>query len=716
MMFQLRLATTRIGTLTMTKLLSRLTIRGRMLVILVTFLIPIAVLTNAVNAKLAESIAFSAKEEKGVIYVKPLISLLNEVADFQMARLQKESGTGSAQDVSAGEVAIEALMNELRGIDADIAADLDFTSEGLKAHKQADITFSNLEKKWAAIKSSQPYSEEAFASILADLGTMIKHAGDASNLSLDGDLDTYYLVDANFNVFGSMLLDLAQIKALGYASLRANGGTLDAAAADKLRTLADNIKNNDLNHTEASIQTAIHEDENYNGVNSTLQSGVSQKLTVFKKTTQDAMASALSLVKGGSMEAGDFITLMDGPHDGVADLSLATLDALQEMIHLRVGILKHQRILIMAQLAGLILVAFVLFYVVANSITRPIKAMTTVMGTLAAGDTSVQIPSVENKDEIGGMARAVVVFKDSMIQTEELRAEQERQKAQAEQEKRRSMNAMADNFESSVKSVVTEVSASASQMRSNAQRLSELAGETKTNSGVVASSATEAAQTASQVAAAAEELTAAIGEISAQVQKSSGVANQASSQAESINQSMHLLVDKSNRVGEVIQFITNIASQINLLALNATIESARAGEAGRGFAVVASEVKNLANQTAKATEEIVQQVQSMQEATHEAVQSVGQIISIIGEISSSTAGVAAAVEEQSAATNEISRNIAHTAQGTTEISRSIVAVEAGADETGTSSRQVLDSAKALTEHSALLSAKVDEFLRTVRNM
>jgi methyl-accepting chemotaxis protein len=216
------------------------------------------------------------------------------------------------------------------------------------------------------------------------------------------------------------------------------------------------------------------------------------------------------------------------------------------------------------------------------------------------------------------------------------------------------------------------------------------------------------------VAAAAEELTAAIGEISAQVQKSSLVANQASSQAQSINESMRLLVEKSNRVGEVIQFITNIASQINLLALNATIESARAGEAGKGFAVVASEVKNLANQTAKATEEIVHQVQSMQDATHEAEHSVSQIINIISSISANTAGVAAAVEEQSAATNEISRNIAHTASGTNEISRSIGAVERGADETGASSTQVLNFAKALSEQSTTLSDKVDEFLRGVR--
>lgn len=362
-----------------------------------------------------------------------------------------------------------------------------------------------------------------------------------------------------------------------------------------------------------------------------------------------------------------------------------------------------------------ILVSLLLGWIVGLLFARPINGMTQVMGQLAGGDTSVDIPSTDKGDEIGGMARAVVVFKDNMIQAEQLRAEQEQQKILAEQQKRSAMHALADSFESNVKTVVTGVSASASQMRSNAERLRQLAGETKSNSGVVSSSAAEAAQTATQVAAAAEELTAAISEISSQVQKSSSVASQASSQAENINQSMHLLVEKSNRVGEVIQFITNIASQINLLALNATIESARAGEAGRGFAVVASEVKNLANQTAKATEEIIQQVQSMQEATHDAVDSVGQIISIISEISANTAGVAAAVEEQSAATNEISRTIANTAESTNAISQSIVSVEKGADETGVSSNQVLDSAKMLTEQATILSTKVDEFLRSVRN-
>lgn len=274
---------------------------------------------------------------------------------------------------------------------------------------------------------------------------------------------------------------------------------------------------------------------------------------------------------------------------------------------------------------------------------------------------------------------------------------------------------LADNFEASVKSVVAQVSTAASQMRSSAEILSGQAQDTKQRSSLVSQISTETAHSSSQVAAASEELTASIGEISSQVQRANDVAGQANTQARSIGDAMNSLVEKSTRVGEVIQFITQIANQINLLALNATIESARAGEAGKGFAVVASEVKTLANQTGKATEEITTQVHAMQSATESAVRAVEEIINIISTISASTTGVAAAIEEQSAATNEISRNISHAATGSTEISRNIGKVEEGAELTGTSARQVLDSASALVEQAALLSAKVDEFLVTVRN-
>lgn len=696
--------------------LLRLKIRARLFLILIAFLVPIAVLSYELNVKLAEAIDFSAKESKGTQFIKPLVNALNSVADYQVAHLQKQVGEAdAAAELTSNAADVDKALSELEAMDATIGVELDFTTEGLKSHHQRDVTVTNLKKKWEAVSKKPDATTADFAAVLDDIMTMIKHASDTSNLILDGDLDTYYLMDASVGALPSVLQKLAEVKASGFLTLKNNGGKLDAKGIDSMRLNEVFLLQSLMPRVHDDITTALKEDENFQGKNDAFQQEIPVKLESYEVETKKFAEVVHSLTLGAEMNANDFVAAGDLAHDQSASLALSSLDHLQNMIDTRVSGLEELRLKVLSITAAFIVLAFILFFIISGSISKPIKGMTETMKQLAGGDTTVEVPSTENGDEVGEMAKTVLVFKENMIQTERLRAEQEAQKKRAEEEKRATMHAMASSFESSVKSVVTGVSASATQMRGNAERLSSLASETKMTSASVASAATEAAQTATQVAAAAEELTSAIGEISSQVQKSSTVANQASAQAESINQSMHVLVEKSSRVGEVIQFITNIASQINLLALNATIESARAGEAGRGFAVVASEVKNLANQTAKATEEIVQQVQSMQEATHEAVQSVGQIIGIIGEISASTAGVAAAVEEQSAATNEISRNITHTAAGTNEISRNIVTVEKGADETGISSKQVLDSATELSNQSELLKQKVDEFLQTVRN-
>lgn len=692
-----------------------LKIRARLLLIMLAFMVPIGVLAYQLNAKLGEAINFSEQESKGTAFIKPMVVLLNAVADYQIAYVQKQAGYSAADAELASNAAdIAKAIQALEAMAPTIGADLDFTDEGFAKRKQKNVSVANLKKKWEAVKENPKATNADFAEVMDHIMTMIKHAGDTSNLILDGDLDTYYLMDAAIVALPATLNELAKIKVMGFEALQAGGGKLDPKAADEMRLEEVLLLKSLMPRTQDDIKTALNEDANFHGTFQSLQSDLPPLLDAYISSLAKFGEQTHDLTLGGSMSGVDFVAAGDLAHDGSAELAVKTLDVLDGMIELRLGKLKSLRVEVMAITSIFIVVAFIMYLIISGSISRPIKEMTETMNKLAEGDLTVEIPSTENKDEVGAMARTVLVFKENMQQTEKLRHEQEEQKKRAEEEKRATMNKMASDFESSVKSVVTSVSASATQMQGNAERLSTLAGETKANSGQVASSATEAAQTAGQVAAAAEELTAAIGEISAQVQKSSAVANQASGQAENINQSMHALVEKSNRVGEVIQFITNIASQINLLALNATIESARAGEAGRGFAVVASEVKNLANQTAKATEEIVQQVQSMQEATQGAVQSVNEIIGIISEISRNTASVAAAVEEQSAATNEISRNIAHTASGTNEISRNIASVEKGADETGTSSRQVLDSAKALTDQAAVLSKKVDEFLAMVR--
>jgi|CXWL01.1.fsa_nt_gi methyl-accepting chemotaxis protein len=352
-------------------------------------------------------------------------------------------------------------------------------------------------------------------------------------------------------------------------------------------------------------------------------------------------------------------------------------------------------------------------FIIARSVVSSINRVATATEELANGNLNAKIPPHTN-NEVGKVISALEVFKENALQVEKMKMEQAEQEKNAAAEKRRTMHKMADDFEASVKSAVSQVASSATQMQSGAESVTHIAEDTKKRSNIVVNASTQAAQTSSQVAAAAEELTASIKEISEQTQKSSQIANEAANKAEFAKTAINLLSEKAMSVAQIIEVITGIAGQINLLALNATIESARAGEAGKGFAVVASEVKNLANQVGKATGEITQQITEMQGATKTSVDSVMDILNIINQVSVSTSAVASAVEEQSAVTTEIAHNVAKTSSGTQEISQNMTSVQDGAEKTGATASEVLQSAKNLNQQSTVLKQKIDEFLQTIR--
>ncbi|MBY0429952.1 MAG: HAMP domain-containing protein, partial [Rhodospirillales bacterium] len=270
---------------------------------------------------------------------------------------------------------------------------------------------------------------------------------------------------------------------------------------------------------------------------------------------------------------------------------------------------------------------------VARGITEPISRMTGAMTALAQGDLGVMVPALARKDEIGAMAQAVQVFKDNAIAIERMRAEQEQMKTRTEAERRQAMLNLADGFQASVKAVVDNLSRHAADMQHTAETMQGTANDTTHQSTAVAQAADEASHNVQTVAAAAEQLSASIREISRQVAESSNIAGSAVSEAQRTDTMVRGLAEAASRIGEVVNLINDIASQTNLLALNATIEAARAGEAGKGFAVVANEVKHLANQTAKATEEIGGQITAVQSATEDAVEAIDDILKIINSIS-----------------------------------------------------------------------------------
>jgi methyl-accepting chemotaxis protein len=348
------------------------------------------------------------------------------------------------------------------------------------------------------------------------------------------------------------------------------------------------------------------------------------------------------------------------------------------------------------------------------SLTRPIAGMVRAMQVLAAGDLSVEIPARERGDEIGEIAAAVQIFKDGLVQAQALRRTQEESKRGAEQQRRALLVRMAKAFETDIKDVAGAVSTSVTSLRGSAQSMSATAEQTSRQSTAVAAAAEQTSANVRTVAVATDELAHSVSEIARQVAEASRICAGAVVESAGTRDAIRGMADTARKIGAVLTLIRDIASQTNLLALNATIEAARAGEAGKGFAVVAGEVKSLANQTARATEEIGTQIAAVQAASAASVTVIEGISETIGRINEIAASIASSVEEQGAATREIARNVEQAGRATEDVSSNIGGVSKAAAATGSAASAVLAAAAKLTQQSEALAGEVDDFLATIR--
>ena len=379
--------------------------------------------------------------------------------------------------------------------------------------------------------------------------------------------------------------------------------------------------------------------------------------------------------------------------------------------------LQRDRIQWQMEMAMLVIALLVLGagLFIGRSISGPLKAMTSAMIELANGNFAVVLPGLGRRDEIGEIAQAVETFKVNAERKAREEAEAKAEQDRIASERRKAdMLRMADSFEGAVGEIVDTVSSASTELEASATALTTTASRSQELSAMVAAAAEEASANVQSVASATEELSSSVNEISRQVQASAQMATEAVGQAQRTNDKVGELSKAAARIGDVVELINTIAGQTNLLALNATIEAARAGEAGRGFAVVASEVKALAEQTAKATGEIGQQITGIQSATLVSVNAIREISETIQKLSEISSTIAAAVEEQGAATQEISRNVQQAAEGTTQVSGHVCDVRQGATETGSASSQVLSAAQSLSGDSNRLKLEVGRFLDSVR--
>jgi methyl-accepting chemotaxis protein len=480
---------------------------------------------------------------------------------------------------------------------------------------------------------------------------------------------------------------LATRDAKGFATFKASVGKAQAQIAV--------LENLDLSPELASILA-------------TVKSGVVKYAEAFDKTGPDLVRGDDLYYHSITPVIVDAVGQMDKTKESIGKAFDKTNTETRDLI--------STTITMQELVAGLaVLLGLAIAFLIARGIIRPLAGLTAGMKELASGNFGVILPGLDRKDEVGDMAQAVETFK---VKAEDKAREEAETKIKQDEvlarQRKAEMARMADDFESAVGQIVATVSSASTQLEASAGTLTATAERAQELTGVVASASEEASANVQSVASATEELTSSVNEISRQVQESARMASEAVGQARGTTERVSELSKAASRIGDVVELINTIAGQTNLLALNATIEAARAGEAGRGFAVVASEVKALAEQTAKATGEIGQQINGIQAATEDSVNAIKEISGTIERLSEISSTIAAAVEEQGAATQEISRNVQQAAQGTQQVSSNVADVQRGATETGSASSQVLSAAQTLSADSGRLRLEVGRFLDSVR--
>ena len=516
-----------------------------------------------------------------------------------------------------------------------------------------------------------------------------------------------------------MMADVRGTMGLALANIRAYLLTGDKQYADGFKTLWDRneVRFKDLSANQATMTATQREAFNKLSDARVAFAPLPEKMFEIRASRQWNMAQFM-LVTEAAPRANKLLDLLQGPvgADGIRKGGM--LDGQKELLkgdaadnaRETATLLTLEWVLLFA---GIALAGAIAFFT-ARSIVKPVTSMTEAMTELAGGKLDTDVPALDKKDEIGAMAGSVQVFKDNMIKTKQLEEESKQAEIRAAKEKREMMQKMANDFESSVGGIVNAVSSASTELESSAQAMSATAEETSRQAMAVAAASEQASTNVQTVASASEELSSSISEISRQVSQAAKIAGGAVEEANRADGMVQGLAQAAQKIGKVVELITSIADQTNLLALNATIEAARAGDAGKGFAVVAAEVKNLANQTAKATEEIGGQIGGIQGATKDAVGAIQSIGKVIGEINQISSAIAAAVEEQGAATQEIARNVEQAASGTKEVSSNIAGVTQAAGETGQAANQIQQAAKELSSQSESLKSEVGKFLAQIR--
>jgi len=599
---------------------------------------------------------------------------------------------GEITELGADKAVVAALGETVKNIDDTIK------SLGSAARERLEIAALH-ERQYNALRGAQAGFVAAASPAMMDAQSQINAVLGSAQLSADDATQAARIVDQ----LGSVIAGGHQAASEMNAALSANDSDMLEAIEKEFKDTKARLKSN------FDLLPKNHENKGLGDAAQKLLVLGEGKTGVFKVRQKELDASDYGdviLEETGKLNVGLGISVQQLVDGVQKETDASTWQARREI---------SLATTVMLALGALTLVGSALFVwlYVGRNILRRIRALQRSMQLLSDGDLQSEIYQSHQHDEIASMASSLHIFRESMIEARSISADQDSDRA-AKAERASRMEARIVEFEATVRTALDSLQGSANSMQVTAESMTATADQSSALVNAVASAAEETSVNVQTVSAGTEQLSSSIAEIGRQVVTSAEIARKAVDEAGATDATMRGLADNAARISVVIDLIQTIASQTNLLALNATIEAARAGDAGRGFAVVASEVKNLASQTAKATDEIRSQIASMQSVTETAVGAIRSIGNTIGEINQVTTAIASAVEQQGAATREIARNIQHAAGGTSEVSSNIVGVSTASAEAGSAANEVLSASSALSREAEILRSEIDMFLSNIR--
>ncbi|MFM7095838.1 MAG: methyl-accepting chemotaxis protein [Gemmataceae bacterium] len=661
-----------------------MSILQRLLIISGSFLLPISVLLYFTIDGIQDRIDFAALEKQGNNFQRPLEKILRSLINHKNAALVVLGGDNTAiTTTSKEETLLDSGVRALEGNGKAFGASLDFTVEGLAKRKREEANIDNFARKWDQFRKSwQTMTPDACKAehdnLIKIIRLMITHLGDTSNLILDPDLDSFYMVDVSLVALPQAQERISTLISI-YNSMVKNAGKNQD---DKLAMAAQItlFQQNDLDRVMSSLETAMNEDNNFYGKSESLHKNIPGPMEKFKKSGDNFIKllgtlkeANLSMVNPQVIQAGNE-ALEDS--FGLWDVCSSELEVLLDK---RINKFKSDRLYSLLLSALALSLSFLLVWYIGKGITVPIRSSSERLEKLAKGDLA-SVVEIKGQGELGSMSLSLSKAISGM-----------------------------NNAIVLISGNAQKLIHSSSNQRQVSRSMVANATETSAQANAIASAAEEVSVNIRTVASAAEEMGATIREIARQAQQAAQVANEAVSIADIGNKAVLRLGENSNIIGNVIKVITSIAEQTNLLALNASIEAARAGEFGKGFAVVASEVKELAKETSKATEDIRTKIEGIQSDTREAVASNEKTRNIITKIHEIQNTIAGAVEEQAATTREITKNVADAATGSSEIAKNITGLAEAAQSTSKGATDLEKAALGLDSMASELEQLVKTF-------